>query len=149
MTPAQQRGAAAGAVGLLAVGAALLFLASAVAPRPSGAGALALVSLAGSAAVLAARGWMRRLVGSLLVIAGVAAMFLGLVTAAWWAVLGGLATTAGGGWTAWRGSAWSRMSQRYERAGAVPPGPGGSTQALWDALDRGEDPTADRDDLPE
>lgn len=134
-----------GAVGLLVIGAAGLFLASAVGPQPQGAGALALVALAGAAAILAARGWMRRAVGVVLVVTGAAGVALGLDTGSWWAVVGGVAAAAGGGWTAWQGPTWSRLSQRYDRA----PSRDDSPHALWDAIDRGEDPTKDGGDLPQ
>lgn len=141
---ARSRGASA-VVGLLVFGASALFVASAVGPKPDGASALALVSLAGAAAVLAARGWARRAVGVLLVVAGGAAVAVGLDTSSWWAVVGGLATLVAGAWTVWRGPTWTRLSPRYDRTA----GTDGSPHALWDALDRGEDPTQERDDLPQ
>jgi uncharacterized membrane protein (TIGR02234 family) len=72
-----------------------------------------------------------------------------------WPVLaacGGLALCAGGLVTLLRSRAWPAMSGRYDRAGTRPAGTaGGGTAAgaartasnhdLWDALDRGEDPT--------
>lgn len=136
---------ASGAVALLLIGSAAMFLGSAVGPRPSGSSALALTSLAGAAAVLAARGWMRRAVGVLLAAAGLTAIALGVDTGAWWAVVGGVATTAGGAWTAWRGPRWSRLSERYDRTAPADD----SARALWEALDRGEDPTQDPGHLPQ
>jgi uncharacterized membrane protein (TIGR02234 family) len=69
---------------------------------------------------------------------------------AWWlvAVAGGLAVMAAGLFTAVYGRAWPTLSARYDRAPsrsetATPTGDGvlsGSLE-LWDALDRGEDPT--------
>jgi Tryptophan-associated transmembrane protein (Trp_oprn_chp) len=125
------------AVGLLAAGSGLLFLAGSVGSRPEGSAALALVAGAGMAGVLAARGAMRRVVGGLLVLAGVLAVILGLQGGSVAAVAGGTCTLAGGAWAAWRGPGWSRMSSRYERAADADDSP----HALWDALDRGEDPT--------
>jgi hypothetical protein len=125
------------AVGLLAAGSGLLFLAGSVGSRPEGSSALALVAGAGVAGVLAARGLMRRVVGVLLVLAGVLAVVVGLQDGSLAAVAGGTCTVAGGAWAAWRGPGWTRMSSRYERAAAVDDSP----HALWDALDRGEDPT--------
>ncbi|MBM0233247.1 Trp biosynthesis-associated membrane protein, partial [Micromonospora sp. STR1_7] len=68
---------------------------------------------------------------------------------------GGPARRGGaGGWTALRGGGWPAMGARYERptrtvAGSAPPAAGPSaplagrrTTEAWDALDRGEDPTA-------
>jgi hypothetical protein len=123
---------------LLALGSGLLFLGGATAPRPAGASALALVALAGAAAVLAARGWMRRLVGVVLFVTGVAAVVLGVAAPAWAAVLGGVAVAVGGVWVVGRGPGWSRLSERYVRDSP----PSDAPHALWDALDRGEDPTS-------
>jgi hypothetical protein len=125
------------AVGLLVLGAGLLLLAGWLAPRPPGATALALVAGAGAAAVLAAQGWTRRLVGGLLTVLGGAAVALGVTTPSWPATAGGLLVVVGGGWVVWRGPRWTRMSARYDRQTAVTDSP----HALWDALDRGEDPT--------
>ncbi|MDH4159531.1 MAG: Trp biosynthesis-associated membrane protein [Actinomycetota bacterium] len=124
-------------MGLLALGAALLLLAGWVAPRPAGTAALALVAGAGAAAALAARGWARRVVGVLVAATGGSAVVLGVTTGSWPAAAGGLAVLAGGGWVAWRGPRWSRLPARYDREPAVSDAP----HALWDALDRGEDPT--------
>ena len=66
-------------------------------------------------------------------------------------VAGGLLLAAAGALVALRGRRWAALSQRYdapavraesaaEGAGAVPDGPK-AERALWDALDRGEDPT--------
>ena len=124
-------------MGLLALGGVLLLLAGSIAPGPAGAAALALVAGAGAAATLAARGWARRLVGMLLAATGGAALALGLTSSSWLAALGGVAVLTGGSWVAWRGPRWSRLSGRYDREPAVSDSP----HALWDALDRGEDPT--------
>ncbi|PWR05068.1 Trp biosynthesis protein [Micromonospora acroterricola] len=131
--------------------------------------ALALVTLAGGGAVLATRGRLRRLLGVLLGVLGLAvaagggyglvADLDGAVSRQWPALclLGGLLAAAGGGWTAWRGGGWPAMGARYERptrtaaqsapAAAEPARPAGPmagrrTTEAWDALDRGEDPTA-------
>jgi uncharacterized membrane protein (TIGR02234 family) len=136
--------------------------------------ALALVALAGVVAVIATRGWLRRVVGGVLALSGLgliwrAAASSGAVsvqraralvsehhpTAALgptphvqahvgWAVVTivcGILVTAAGAWIAWRGHRWQVMSARYE---AQPPVEGDSAKAaasLWNALDRGEDPT--------
>ena len=65
---------------------------------------------------------------------------------AWWllAALGGLVVMIGGAWTVLRGATWAGLGSRYERTrpadrdgeDAVNP------VSVWDALDRGEDPTA-------
>ncbi|CCH20197.1 Trp biosynthesis-associated membrane protein [Micromonospora lupini] len=128
--------------------------------------ALALVTLAGGGAVLATRGRVRRLLGVLLgalglVVAaggayGLVADLDGVVSRQWPALclLGGLLAAVGGGWTALRGGGWPAMGARYERptrtvtesapTTVAPPGrmAGRRTTEAWDALDRGEDPTA-------
>lgn len=81
------------------------------------------------------------------------------VAAAWPAatVAGGVVLLAGGVVAALFASRWPGMSERYERRGpgAPPSGrgperrptgpaaPAGGERELWDALDRGDDPTAD------
>ncbi len=58
------------------------------------------------------------------------------------AALGGLLLAAGGLAVLVRGRRWPTMSTRYERPAAGRPAPP-TDAALWDALDRGDDPTAD------
>ena len=124
--------------------------------------ALALVALAAAGALLATRGRGRFLVGLVLAGSGLgvmAASFVALVRAAGaggaWAgacVLGGAAIAAMGWFVLRRGQAWPSMGTRYDRArsGGYPPDrdapdrraqPLGGTE-VWDAIDRGEDPTA-------
>ncbi|MDM4719935.1 Trp biosynthesis-associated membrane protein [Micromonospora sp. WMMA1363] len=125
--------------------------------------ALALVALAGGGAVLATRGRLRRLFGVLLVLLGGAvaagggygslAGFDGVVSRQWplLCLVGGLLAMAGGLLTALRARRWPAMGARYERSArsvAAPRSWGGQvtgrrTTEAWDALDRGEDPTAD------
>jgi uncharacterized membrane protein (TIGR02234 family) len=135
------------------------------------AGSLGVVLLVGAVAVVAARGWLRALVGVLLSLAGlgvaavavefgrgaadpaVSAALSGaeaasISTSAWWALglVAGVAAVVAGVITAGRGRSWPSLSTRYERPrapagprveeGPLPPG------QVWDALDRGEDPTA-------
>ena len=68
---------------------------------------------------------------------------LAVAVTAWWlpAVVGGLLMLVCGILAVAVGPAWPRLSSRYNRAGTgdVPV----SAAATWDALDRGEDPTAD------
>jgi hypothetical protein len=129
--------------------------------------ALALVALAGAGALLATRGGLRSVIGMLVVLAGVgiaAGGVYGLAAVpgvrAWWPALclpAGIVAAAGGALAVARGRTWPAMGARYERPGPVrggpPPaseptedqvqriGPSPSDVAMWDALDRGEDPS--------
>ena len=132
---------------------------------------LALLGLTGAIAVLAATGWLRVGVGILLLLSGLAltAVGLGFDAGAELARLGVAPQEAAGrtGWpllaagcgvgqagagllAALRGRTWSGLSRRYDttaaRAGTATesqPGPGvPAERRLWEALDRGEDPTA-------
>ncbi|MFF3854880.1 Trp biosynthesis-associated membrane protein [Micromonospora sp. NPDC002575] len=128
--------------------------------------ALAVVGLAGGGAVLATRGVARRLVGVLLLALGAAvavgggyglvAAFAGTVSRQWpaFCLVGGLIAALGGGLVASRGAGWPAMGARYERPARRGTGPAPAEAAAgpvtgrrateaWDALDRGEDPTAD------
>lgn len=134
---------------------------------------LAVVGLAGAVAILAARGWLRPLVGLLLVLAGVGMVAAGLDFDAERSLAGGSgfgATTLveGAGSTAWpvlaaacgaglatagalvtlRGRRWGGMSQKYDSPAPAPapeqqdqPDRAAGERQLWEALDRGEDPT--------
>ncbi|AEV82701.1 hypothetical protein ACWT_1682 [Actinoplanes sp. SE50] len=119
---------------------------------------LAVVALAGAGALLATRGVARRALGVLLAAAGagiaagallaragmpVGAAGAGAVVWAVTAVLGGLVVAAGGVLAARHGHEWAAMSARYERKPQVSAvsAPDGN-RAVWDALDRGDDPTA-------
>jgi uncharacterized membrane protein (TIGR02234 family) len=134
---------------------------------------LALAGLAGVVAVLAAKGVGRRLIGALLALCGLAAalgawtatgeegvrtwlrehnVLAGAASATWdtvviWPVLAGLGAAlmlAGGiAAVAW-GGRWAGMSDRYERTPAPTVPQAADDRALWDALDRGDDPTASR-----
>jgi hypothetical protein len=101
--------------------------------------ALAVVGLAGSGALVATRGLGRRALAVLLLLVG-----LGLVAGGGYGVrlalvavlcLVGGVLVAGAGVLAWRGRGWPVMGARYERRR---PASGGD---MWDAIDRGEDPT--------
>jgi hypothetical protein len=117
--------------------------------------ALALVGLAGGAALLAARGVARLAVGVLVLLcgAGITAGGVSVLTggvaaghatvrlSAGWPVLcaaGGVLVALGGLVTLVRGRRWRALGRRYEAPSArtAPADP-------WEALDRGEDPTAD------
>lgn len=122
--------------------------------------ALAVVGLAGAGAVLATRGLLRRLVGGLLLLVGVALAAgaadslaggpTGEISRQWPALclVGGLLVAVGGAWTAVAGHRWPAMGARYERrdrpvvTGADRRDSARSpTTEAWDAFDRGEDPT--------
>ena len=125
---------------------------------------LALVALAGAGALLATRGLLRRSLGGLLALVG-AGVAAGAVAgragldvgaagsgATVWpvaCVLGGLLIVLGGLWAARSGHEWPAMGARYERRGAAEAPVTDAdvdqrvdTRAAWDALDRGDDPTA-------
>jgi uncharacterized membrane protein (TIGR02234 family) len=129
---------------------------------------LALVALAGTGALLATRGLVRRVLGVLLALAG-AGVAVGAVVgrvgldpgaagagATVWpvlCVLGGVIIAAGGVTAARFGAGWPTMSARYDRKPVAPsqysPAEKASDPDLapadhrtaWDALDRGDDPT--------
>jgi uncharacterized membrane protein (TIGR02234 family) len=128
---------------------------------------LALVALAGTGALLATRGVVRRVLGVLLALAGLgvaAGAVAGRVAvdpgsagagATVWpaaCVLGGLIIAAGGVTAARLGHRWPAMSARYERKVVTPAQrtaadpasadpPTADHRTAWDALDRGDDPT--------
>jgi Tryptophan-associated transmembrane protein (Trp_oprn_chp) len=129
--------------------------------------ALALAGLAGAGAVFAVHGLLRRTVGALLVLFGIAIAgggVYGLIAgvSARWApaatFAGGALLAVAGTLTVLHGGSWPAMSSRYQRDAAEPevmpaaddpgdrpnpiPPPGSrASMAMWDALDRGEDPT--------
>jgi Tryptophan-associated transmembrane protein (Trp_oprn_chp) len=106
--------------------------------------ALGWVALAGAGALLAVRGALRRVLGGLLALAGAAIVPGALTVAGGWPVLaaaGGLAVVAAGAVTVARGGRWPSMGARYERAARTSQREADPAQ-LWQALDRGEDPTA-------
>jgi uncharacterized membrane protein (TIGR02234 family) len=128
--------------------------------------ALALALLTLAAAVLAARGLLRRVVGVIVVFIGAATIGVavtapgqvsqalehrevgaaGLAVHAsangWWvlAVIGGLLATVAGALTVLRGNRWAALGARYDAP--TTPKPSDPAADAWAALDRGEDPTA-------
>lgn len=128
-----------------------------------GAQALGLVGLAAVVALAATRRWGRVLVGVVVLGAGTAVVavaggVLGRqgcdgtcrrladqpLTApgwAWLALAGGAVLTLGGLLVAVRGRRWGGLSSSYEAPGGPPPEPV-THKGVWDALDRGDDPTA-------
>ena len=131
-----------------------------------GTRALALLGLAGVAALAATRSGGRIVVGALVALAGlgvmvaVARVALDQTAAAlraepgssltvvvredggvwpYVALLGGLLLLAAGVLTVVRGRSWSALGAKYDAPTEPKPR---SEASLWDALDRGEDPTA-------
>ncbi len=120
---------------------------------------LALVALAGTGALLATHGRVRRGLGVLLALTG-AGVAVGAVAGrvglnvgaagsggTVWPIacaLGGAIIVAGGLTAARLGHRWPAMSARYERRPPPPASPEtpADHRAAWDALDRGDDPTA-------
>lgn len=135
-----------------------------------GVRALGLVALAGVVAIPATKRWGRIVVGLLLALigVGVVAAAYGVASDLFTAVqdsdavrnaggvqgestrgtvwpyvcgLGGLAVAAAGFFVAARGRRWAALGQRYEAPAAAATRPPGERD-LWEALDRGDDPTA-------
>jgi hypothetical protein len=119
---------------LLAVAAGLLF-AWGGASVARGAGLFCLAAVGG---VLATRRTGRRLVGVAITLIGATTLVAGDTAAA---RVGGVLMVVSGAVTAWYGPRWNAMSARYG-AGAGETEPEARPHDLWDALDRGEDPTA-------
>jgi uncharacterized membrane protein (TIGR02234 family) len=128
--------------------------------------ALGVALLALAAAILAARRWLRRAVGLVIVALGGAAIAVGVtgrgdVSSAlehrevgvqglvvhasangWWlvATLGGLLAVLSGALTVLRAADWMAMGAKYDAPNA-PKRVQDPAVVAWDALDRGEDPT--------
>lgn len=132
-------------------------------PVPSAVGWL---GAAAGLALLAVRRWGRVLIGLLLVVSGAAAAVesvryarrgvgefawtsYGPVTSVtltrtvwpWVAVAAAVVLAVVGLWVVLRGGRWPGMGERYD-APAEPRRPADPAAAAWDALDRGDDPTA-------
>ncbi|HET6480111.1 MAG TPA: Trp biosynthesis-associated membrane protein [Actinoplanes sp.] len=129
---------------------------------------LALVALAGTGALLATHGRLRRVLGGLLTLVGAGVTVGAIVGRAGlatgeagsggmlWPVicaLSGAIIAVGGLVAARHGHQWPRMSARYERKPAPAAATAGQNatgqnnkpvdnRAAWDSLDRGNDPTA-------
>ncbi len=101
--------------------------------------ALALVALAGAGAILLVRNWARTVLG--VVLAGVAAALVaaGLSPTRWAALIGGVLVALGAVAVVALARRWPQPRRRFE-----PPArrTSGAPRDTWDALDRGEDPTA-------
>ena len=113
---------------------------------PDGLRGLALVGFAGVVALLAARGWGRVVVGLVLLAGGVGTLVASLTQGGttgwpWVAAFGGGLLAAAGGLTATRGRSWGGLSGAYRTPAARAEEPPATDKGVWDALDRGEDPT--------
>lgn len=132
--------------------------------------ALGIALLVLTAGSIAARGWLRRVVGLVVVSAGAAIVALAIGSrsdvagelarrafavadttvpahTSGWAVLtavAGALAVGCGAVTVIVGARWPALGARYDAAGARGVRRGGADNAMseWDALDRGEDPTA-------
>lgn len=112
--------------------------------------AVALLALASLAGVFAVSGWMRRLLGAIIVVAGGWVCwqairtdgFFDLLTGRGLALLGGILFLAAGALIVTHAAALPTMGARYERANAERRS-GDPDKDMWDGLSEGEDPTAD------
>jgi hypothetical protein len=110
-------------------------------------GVVGLLALAGVVGLVAASGWARRAVALVLLVAAAGAAaaifrFLGSAGPASWAgpaaaALGALLVAAGAGAALARGGHWPGMSSRYDRQTATE----APARGMWEAMDRGTDPT--------
>ncbi len=114
---------------------------------------LAFVALAGAAALLATKHWGRIAIGVLIAAAGVGVVIAAVTASnpdvpgvvhslpAWRVVtiVAAVPITLSGLVAAVRGNHWSVMSAKYDAPGT--PRQQDPDVALWDALDRGDDPT--------
>lgn len=126
--------------------------------------ALAWASLVGALAVVATRSRGRVVIGCVLALSGLGVVASGILWAvtgssdlvvdgtvvgqgdrvvgwAWLAAAAGALVAASGVITAVRGRGWSGLGSSYEAPGGRPTAPV-TDKAVWDALDRGDDPTA-------
>lgn len=141
------------AVGLVALGAAVALLGGGrsatttpgvpTAPGAdtgtSGATALALVALAGAGALLLVRNRARVVLGVVIVGIAVALAAVGASPVHWSALIGAAPVALGGLLVVLRARHWPQPRGRYDQR---PPRATGTPRDTWDALDRGEDPTA-------
>ncbi|GAB3466329.1 Trp biosynthesis-associated membrane protein [Actinophytocola sediminis] len=130
----------------LLLAAAVAFLASTgLADGPDSGGGLALVALAGAGGTIAASGWARRVVGALVVLAGLLAGWQALAASGgglgrWVALLGALSLVAAGSLVIRFTARLPTLGARYRSANArtVSSDP---DKDMWDGLSDGRDPT--------
>jgi hypothetical protein len=114
---------------------------------------LAVLALAAIAATVALGGWARRVLGVLVALAGVGAVWLpvsasGGAAPRALAVAGGLSVLVAGVLLVWRANRMTRLGGSYQTPGAAKRA-ADPDKEMWNALERGDDPTdsgaADRD----
>ncbi len=96
---------------------------------------IALLSLAAIAAAVAVSGVVRRILGALLIVVGIAAAFSGH----WLAVVGGVLVAASGALQVAFGHRMRKIGVGGQQARAHDP-----ETDMWRALERGDDPTDDK-----
>ena len=115
-----------------------------LAPAANAAGWAA---LAGVLAVIATKSWGRSIIGVIVTVAGLVTVMASVSarpeSSLWWlvAALGGILVTGSGINIAINGRSWPGLSRRYEAAGPAGTAPR-KPLTPWEALDRGQDPTA-------
>jgi MFS family permease len=137
-------------VALLLVGAAAALWGSTrlswgTAETPRFGEALALVALAGFAGAVAVGGWVKRVVGAVVVAAGLLAGGVTLATGGsgagrWIALLGAVLLVVAGFLVIRQAARLPTLGARYQSANARPAS-GDSDRDMWDGLTHGEDPT--------
>jgi hypothetical protein len=141
------------ALGLVVVGAAVALVGGSrstgtppgvpVAPgSSSGTGpttALALVALAGAGAALLVRTWARVSLGVALAAVAAGLVATGLTPTRWAPLVGGLLVGVGAVAVVVRAGRWPQPRSGYDAPTSTQ---SGAPRDTWDALDRGEDPTA-------
>jgi len=106
---------------------------------------LALVALAGFAGAIAVGGWAKRVVGGIVVVAGLLAAWPAITAEGggpgrWIALLGAVALVVAGSMVIRFAPRLPTLGARYQSANARP-GSGDADKDMWDGLSHGEDPT--------
>jgi hypothetical protein len=115
-----------------------------LAPAANAAGWAA---LAGVLAVIATKSWGRTIIGLIVTMAGLVTVIASVSarpgSSLWWlaAATGGILVMASGISIAINGRGWPGLSRRYEAAGPAGASPR-KPLTPWEAMDRGQDPTA-------
>jgi Tryptophan-associated transmembrane protein (Trp_oprn_chp) len=130
---------------LLLVAAAAFWASTGLEDGPGSGAALALVALAGAGGSLAVGGWGRRVVGGLVVVAGLLAGWQALAAAGtglgrWTALLGALSLVVAGVLVVRFAAALPTLGARYRSANARRDSHD-PEKDMWDGLSEGRDPT--------